>query len=802
MPASPAPVRVRRVIVPPAPLPANGNIFRRYAIEHAEWIWHPELPARDTAHVVFRRRFQLARPAKIRLHTSADQRYVLRIDGQTISRGPHRSDLQHWSFESHVVTLPPGRHVFEATVWWLPEEVAPFAQISWRAGFILAAEGEHGALLDTGRSRWEVRRLDGIAFRNSLPFEFHVVGPGYDFDGPKFHQHGRWVRATPLKRRWHHAPRWFANGTLQRGWTLHPSPLADSRWPVRPLGQVRALACGAPPAGTERFTAVAAGDPLAAQIDRLLAGQAPLKIAAHTQLRAVIDLGDYYCGFPQLTLRGRGRVTLEWAESLFTEHTPYGKATNKGDRNVVDGKFFHGFGDSFHHAGPRRSYSPFWWRAGRYWLLTVETETAPLLLESLALEEDSYPFARLDRFACDRPQWNHVQKILWRGITTGAHETFTDSPYYEQMMYVGDARLESLCHYLCAGCRVHARRGLELFDWSRWRTGFVAERYPSDPFQLSLTYSMLWVSMLREYAWWQDDDAFVRERLLGARSLFEHFLPLRDERGLLVRLPGWSYVDTANSTWKRGLPPGERQGGSASVNLQFLLMLQDLAALEKAFGDPLLARRVDLVARDTAAAIRRVFWHAGRHLLAEDSDHTVFSEHAQSLGLLAGLFRAGEKRRVVNHLLADRDLARCSIYFTHYWLDAMRSAGRGDELVRKLDEWSSLPKRGFKAAPEEMHLGRSDNHGWSCHPLYHYHASLAGIRPSSPGFKTVEVAPLPGPLQRLHSRVPHALGPIVAKLDFDGDACTGSVTLPTGLTGSFRWRGKTQALRSGLNHIR
>lgn len=801
MPAKSRPPVIQRVIVPPAPLPANGNICRRYAIEHADWIWHPNLPAHGTAHVLFRRSFRLKRRTRLLLHSSADQRYELRIDGHLLSRGPHRSDLQHWSFESHAVVLAAGRHTVEATVWWLPAGTAPWAQVSWRGGFILAAEGEPAALLNTGAARWQVRRLDGITLRHGIPHSFHVVGPGYAFDGPAYHRPAAWHRPTVLAKPWHKSPDWYGNGTIQRDWALHPSPLPNFLSVRRQVGTVRAISQGAPASSPERFHALTPADqPLVARLESLLRRGTPLRVPAHTRLRVVIDLDDYYCGYPQLRLRGTGTVILEWAEALFHELTPYGKAVNKGQRDEVVGKFFHGFGDSFRHAGPARDYAPFWWRAGRYWQLTVETGAAPLVIERLDFEETRYPFDRRDRFTCDRPEWRTLQSILWRGIATSAHETFADSPYYEQMMYVADARIEALCQYVCTGDGALARRGLELFDWSRWRTGFVAERYPSDPIQLSLTFSTLWVGMLRDYAWWCDDPVFVRERLIGARSLLENFLPLRDERGLLARLPGWSYVDWTTS-WKRGQPTGERDGGSASVNLQFLLMLQALVELEETFGEPALARRIGAIARSTAIAIRDAFWHEERGLLAEDIAHTAFSEHAQVLAVLAGILPPAQKHRALAGLLSAPDLTPCSIYFSHYWLEAVRRAGLGVGLVAKLDEWTQLIARGFKAGPEEMTVGRSDNHGWASHPLFHYHASLAGVRPATAGFKTVEVAPQPGPLKQIESRLPHPHGFIVTRLQFDGASCRGTVTLPRGLTGTFRWQGRSRQLRAGANRI-
>lgn len=792
----------KRVIIPPAADQANANIFRRYAIEEAHWIWPKSIPENETVHLLFRCKFHLPRATTLTIHASADQRYELLINDQLISRGPHRSDLYHWSFESHQVRLPAGRHTAEAIVSWLEPGLAPFAQVTWRGGFLLKAEGGGAHLLDTGLAPWRVRRLKGITFRPGIAHSFHVVGPGYNLVGPQLHgvAPADWLKPEALPKAWHLGANWYGNGSVRRDWALYPSPLpipAGTRWQI---GRVRAIARG-PRAPLERFVNLPETEsPTAHAIEKLIAHRTPWRIPPRTRLRAVIDLDNYYCGFPHLKLRGHGQVTLEWAESLFHEMTDYGKAHHKGQRDEVAGKFFHGFGDQFHHAGPARRYRPFWWRAGRYWLLSVETHDQPLVIEQLELEETRYPLERVDSFRSSQTAWDQVQPILWRGLQTGAHEIFTDSPYYEQMMYVGDTRVEALCQIICGGDNRLARRALELFDWSRWRTGFIAERYPSDPFQLSLTFSTLWVGMLHEFAWWCDDPAFVRARLAGARSLLEHFLPLLDPRGLLTRLPGWSFVDWVPS-WERGIPPGERRDGSACVNLQFLLMLQALAALEASHGEPAMARRVRVLAARTSQAIVKAFWNESRGLFADDTTHTTWSEHAQVLSILANLLPA-KRSRLVTGLLTTPDLARCSIYFSHYWFEAMRIARQAQAIVAKIDEWNQLPAQGFKTPPERLHDTRSDNHSWSSHPLFHLQATVTGVRPSSPGFKTVEIAPLPGPLDHIDSSVPHPQGLIKTKLHFVAGQCQGIIRLPIGLSGIFRWDGHSQPLRSGANSIK
>jgi hypothetical protein len=122
-------------------------------------------------------------------------------------------------------------------------------------------------------------------------------------------------------------------------------------------------------------------------------------------------------------------------------------------------------------------------------------------------------------------------------------------------------------------------------------------------------------------------------------------------------------------------------------------------------------------------------------------------------------------------------------------------------LFARLCLWFDLPAQGFKTTPEQPEPTRSDCHGWGAHPLYHYFASLLGIRPAAFGFDQVEIAPMPGSLTSLSGEMVHPRGRIEADLHFENGGVRGNVSLPAGLTGTFRYAGKTLVLTPGLQPI-
>ncbi|MEX0745702.1 MAG: hypothetical protein WD118_08870 [Phycisphaeraceae bacterium] len=789
----PAAFEARRVNVPVVEPVADSNIRRRYAIESASWIWHPQCAVDEPAILRFTNCFKLDEAATVRLHVSADQRYELRLDGRYIGMGPDRSDLLHWSFASYELHLQAGEHQLEAMVWWLGE-AAPRAQVSLRGGFICAADGCESQL-NTGTGPWRIQRLAGWSLEKKDMEAFHVIGDAFVIDGAQWHAPPPAVAPSvvfaPLED--------SRTGNVRGRWHLHPSPLPDMlRRSIRP-GRVRAAYHN----DDDIVAPAAARTADVEQWQRLLTERQPLQVPANTTVRVIWDLEDYYCGFAQLLLSGGAGsdVSFEWAESLYEVDEQDRRTRRKGDRDQVEGKMFFGFGDRFlNGGGEQRAYQGQWWRSGRYVRLTVRTTDEPLRVEQMAVLETRYPWEDRSQWGSDDAGLSPITKLAVRGLQACMHETYMDCPYYEQMMYVGDTRIQMLVGYVCNADRRLARRSIELFDWSRWRTGFVAERYPSEPFQLSLTFAMLWVAMVRDYAWWCDDAAWVRRRMVGVRCLIEHFLPLLNDDSLLAELPGWSFVDWVPGVWVNGNPPDGGTGVGSVVNLHFVLALHEAAALERAYGEPANARRYDELADRVAHAVVSKFWDAASGCLADDPQHAHFSEHAQCLALLTGVLDDDQAAAALRRLITGENMARASVYFSFYLLETFYRSGQGDRLFAQLEPWRRLIAEGLRTPVERDSSGRSDCHAWGSHPLFHFHASLAGIRSDAPGFRRVRIAPLAVGLAHIESTVPHpAGGEVRVVLDFDNarQCCRASVELPPHLPGTFVWGGHEVELAAG-----
>ncbi|RPJ39294.1 MAG: alpha-L-rhamnosidase, partial [Chloroflexi bacterium] len=404
------------------------------------------------------------------------------------------------------------------------------------------------------------------------------------------------------------------------------------------------------------------------------------------------------------------------------------------------------------------------------------------------------------QFQASDPRLERAIPILLRGLQMCAHETYFDCPYYEQMMYVGDTRLEALVTYAITADDRLPRKALAMFDASRLGSGLTQSRYPSHVRQVIPPFSLWYVGMLSDHALWRGNREWVAKLMPGARGVLDAFLSYRNEQGLIAGPPGWNFMDWSHE-WSSGIPPQGDFGASAVINQLMLLALGWAAELEVWLGEPELAQRWERLAARLAGQIAATFWDPDCRRFSDDSTHSQASEHAQALAILSGRFSVEMVNGAARSLLEDADLTRATIYMRHYLLETFRLLGRPDAVLDRLKLWFDLEAAGLKTTPETPEPTRSDCHGWGSTPLYHTLATLLGIRPGGFGFESVDIRPMLGTLTTLRGCMPHPKGMIEANLRRENGQIHGTVTLPDGLSGVFRDGAREVRLHDGKQEV-
>jgi alpha-L-rhamnosidase len=307
--------------------------------------------------------------------------------------------------------------------------------------------------------------------------------------------------------------------------------------------------------------------------------------------------------------------------------------------------------------------------------------------------------------------------------------------------------------------------------------------------------------MAHDYWMHRDDPEYVRALLPGVRSVIGWFERRVDETDLLGPITWWPYVDWAPE-WPGGVPPQGRDGHSTLITLQYVYALERAAELEDALGMPVEAAHDRELAGSLRAAVRARAWDAERGLFRDAPDEAVFSQQTNIMAVLVDAVPEAKARAVMERVLTDTTLTQATYYFSFYLFAALGKAGMNDRYIERLQPWQGMLAMGLTTTPENPEPTRSDSHAWSAHPNYGLLATVLGVRPAEPGFRSVRVAPALGPLRRAGGVVPHPLGEIEVRLVRTGDeGLRAEVTLPKGLTGVLESGGQHVPLHAGPQQI-
>jgi|HubBroStandDraft_1064217.scaffolds.fasta_scaffold10817_2 alpha-L-rhamnosidase len=775
----------------------------------AQWVTHPTAPLREPLVLHFRRFVTLERvPATYPVRVSADNRFILFVNGVRVGDGPARGDLAHWRYELFDLApmLKPGQNLITATVWnW--GVYAPLAQISDRTAFLLESEATGDADTSTPKG-WQVEVEPGHMplDRKTVDVEtYFASGPGEEIDAAQYDwnwnspddQSPAWVTVgSPMRDSMFpsvaHAH--SADTTEDNNWWLVPDRLPHMEYQAESAGEVARLdTIGQEQPGLSKFPA----------------SPAILPPGIHTHI--LLDRKTLTTAYPVLTVSGGkgARVWLTYSEAL------YDKKMQKGDRNAVEGREAHGLKDEFlPDGGDQRVFQPLWWRTWRYLDVDIQTGEQPLTLDSLTARFTAYPFEEKASFESADPELKQIWDISWRTARLDAHETYMDTPYYEQLQYIGDTRIQALISYAIAGDGRLAHQAIEAFNNSRIPGGITLSRYPTSLAQRIPTFSLLWIGMVHDWWMYQPDTEPVRVSLPGVRSVLGWFGQYRVPDGVLTKLPWWSFIDWVSSG---EIPTYGQSGTSCATTLQYLGALNDAADLEQALGDPVFARRD----RGSAESVRRnVYehcWSPERGLLADNSDKKAFSQQSNILAVLYDVIPKDRQKEVMRKILAidpgttPDGVLSASYYFRFYLARALDHAGMGDEYLASIEPWRKLLPLHFSTWPETPGKTRSDSHAWSAHPIYDLLTMVAGIEPASPGFKTVRIAPHLGDLEKLEAKFPHPEGDIKVEYHWKpehadpkmkgGRTFFATIDLPGTLTGTFEYDGRSWPLKPGTNRL-
>lgn len=750
----------------------------------AEWIACPNTNLKDYGVYHLRKTFELGeKPENFVVHLTGDQRYRLYVNGIPMVLGSARGDLRNWYYETIDIApnLKAGKNVLAVLLWNMGSG-APAAQVSSQTGFILQGNGEREKLVNTDKT-WKVVK-SGAYFPEPFPtsrLASYIVGScdsvvfkkhPFGWEGPNYDD-SSWLSPVLEPQ-----PKYF---NVKRNLIPRTIPFMEEK--LEPIhGIVRVLNLDAQ------------------KTKKAFEKNGSITVPANTKATILFDVKNLTTAYPEIIFSHgeNAKVQITYAESLFD------KNNLKGNRNQVEGKHIKGYYDVFlADGGENRVFRPLWMRTFRYIQFDIETKETALTLNKLQSMFTAYPLKENGRFSSNDTSLDEIWNVGWRTARLCANETYMDCPYYEQLQYVGDTRIQALISLYVSGDDRLVRNAIEQFNQSRIPDGLTRDAHPAGGGKFIPPFSLFWVSMVYDYAWYRDDKAFVDRYLVPIESILKWFEYRLDAKtGLLGKTDYWNFVDWTFSP--SGIPSGGIEGNSSILSLHYAYTLDQAAILFQQMGQSQKANYYTSLSKKIKEAVLKSCYDADKGLLADSPDKKVFSQHANIWGILSNCIPEAQQQEVMKKVMNDSSLISSTLYFRFYYTAALKKVGMGNLYLSNLGPWKEMLSLGLSTFPETLSpTVRSDCHAWSASPCYDFLATVCGIEPATLGFTSVRIKPNLGDLKQVSGEIPHPMGTIKVSYQKAKDGTyNATIELPSTLKGEFIANGQKIDLTPGKQQLK
>lgn len=775
--------------------PFSQHDHKKLWVDHAVWpaMWiAANAECKNIPVSAFRCRFKADKTDKMLLHVTADAQYRLYCDGEFVATGPEQGDCQNYFFDSYKWNCSKGEHTLVALVFNGGNNGA-YSRMGINNSFLLAAEGDIGSDLNTNASNWDTCIVSGIEF--NIVQELTSVGNGVTIDRNCFpvgleRGIGNWNIPVEIES----GSNACGRNEYSPGHLLKTATLLPQMERLIPFTEIVYI-------GENDSTFYHEAENQLNEVIIYEGGK--LEFPQHCIRKILFKLDNYYCANIKLnTSGGKGScLKLNWAEALKRDDQ------SKANREEFINRNFSGIGDCFIPSGTdNEEFFTVNYRAGRYIELKIKTSDSPLIINIFELREARYPLQITANFNSSNKKYNSFFILAQRTLEMCMHDTYMDCPFYEQLMYIGDARLQMLVNYTLSNDARLAEKSLKLMASSVLPNGFLPSRYPSRITQIIPPFGLFYPAMVCDYVKYRNSADVSAKIVPVARRVLDNFERYVTSESLLKIPSGWGFVDWVprwSSNGRMGTPKNAEFGVSGVINSLYLYSLGQASELHELLGESELAARYKRMGEKLAKHLFDSFFSPEFSMLSDCLTHNEFSEHSQCLALLSNLLSSEQEDLLCKGLFSGLpEMEKTTFYFDFYYLEACRKARRMDCFHKRLSErFQSLDKLGLKTILERPEPSRSDCHAWSSHIIYHYFASILGIRPVAAGFKQIEVTPQLNNFSFVSGTIPTPQGNIKIDCHAKRKESPLRIHIPSGITRMTKNISKLGCLKTKLSDV-
>ena len=423
---------------------------------------------------------------------------------------------------------------------------------------------------------------------------------------------------------------------------------------------------------------------------------------------------------------------------------------------------------------------------------SVVVKAPPGVETAISLSYARYPVDAENEgyFRCSDEMLNRICEVGKFTLEMCRQSLHLDSPLHQEMLgCTGDYAIEALMTRAAFG-----DMRLTRLDLLRTADYLVM----TDGVMFHTSYSLIWVTMLRDYVRWTGDEEVLRSCLPALEVLLRRFESYIGDAGVIENPPNYMFVDWANvDGFQLHHPPMAL--GQTVLNAFYQGALVAAAELYEMLSKKDDAARLRKQAEKHRVACVLAFYDFEKNLFTdgwprsrknpqpnewqpENPDKVYYSRHANALAVLFGLISGGGAKELAERVLTEDSLdegTRIEVqpYFMHYLFEMAVKTGLFEKhAVRLAHLWDKQVTESPKGLKEGWGEFRGDcSHAWGGTPVYELPMRIAGFEMLSDGWDAFRLRPrLFGGLEWAEIGIPTPWGLLRMKID----SCGAAIDLP------------------------
>lgn len=708
------------------------------------------------------------------INITANSRYRLWVNSHSVLSGPCKGDRNRQYYETVDITryMKTGKNILAVQVLFCDpnavshqyQERAPiFAVSSLPAGHLLAVEGKvygkgKDVDLTTGKAPWRVY-LDGSFYliSDEITMNLGAVLENIDF---RKHPLG-WKTEQYDSKGWAEPLRWGlvkADGLMEKVGLYGAFRIQEREIPL--LYEEQQLF-------TEKCN------------PELLVREKCMLIKPDSCQKIILDAEKHTNAYLKFQFsKGIGaKVRITYSEKYSAagseiKRTDYKNGELRGETHqiILPGQLF--------------TYEPFWVKTFRLICIEVQTAKEEVQLYLPQMYRTGYPLMIESTIKSSIIWIERLWDMCIRTLQNCMMETYMDCPFYEQMQFIMDTRLQALFTYSVSSDVRLVKKALKDFHYSMIPDGLIQGKYPSAFPQIISTFSLHFIYMVEEYYLHTKDITELLRYRVDVDSILSYYELHMGKEGLVEHLGYWQFVDWQEA-WRdnMGVPTAALTGPSTIINLMYAYALKCGARINEITGRYGMAEEYTRRQQNVLIQVQKLCWDEKNGLYKEGPDTDEYSQHAQAWAILNRMVTKKEGSIILKKTLDYPNILPCSFSTSYELFRAFEWVGDYYLTQGFMEKWKRLIEWDCTTCPEEPENGRSECHAWSALPLFEFSRSIAGIKMGSPGWETVLIQPNLDYADDIAGSVVTPRG----NINFDFCKCEGRyrVNIPKGLTGEF-----------------